>query len=118
MPLLRTRVMLVMGVGIVDRQETCSVPAGRRAPRNRRDVCSEGRIGWWRRGIEIARTELVCVVVAMQLCAVMALERLGQFLEKLHELGGRLIGQIDRQTHQRQVVGLERMRTANARRQP
>ena len=43
----------------------------------------------------------------MQLCTVMALERLGQFVEELHELGGRLIGQIDGQTHERQVVGLE-----------
>ena len=37
----------------------------------------------------------------------MALERIGKFVEELHELGCRLIGQIDGQTHERQVVGLQ-----------
>jgi hypothetical protein len=38
------------------------------------------------------------VVVATKLGAVMAFERVGEFVEKLHELSGRLIGQIGGQT--------------------
>ena len=44
------------------------------------------------------------MVVATQLRAVMALERLGKLVEELHELGCRLIGQIDGQTHERRPV--------------
>ena len=47
------------------------------------------------------------MVVATQLCAVMALERLGKLVEELHKFGCRLIGQIDGQAHERQVVGLQ-----------
>ena len=38
---------------------------------------------------------------------VLALEGFSEFLEKLKEFGGRLIGEIDRQAEERQIVGLE-----------
>lgn len=48
---------------------------------------------------------VVTIVVAAELRKVMALDRFGEFAEELDELGGGLVGQIDRQTHDRQVVG-------------
>ena len=45
--------------------------------------------------VQITFREVARVVVAQQLRSVMAFERRSDFLEKLHEFGGGLIGQID-----------------------
>ena len=47
------------------------------------------------------------VVIAPDLCVVVAFEGVGERVKVLDELGGRLIGQIDRQAEERQIVGLE-----------
>ncbi|MDH3315548.1 MAG: hypothetical protein OEN48_13910 [Betaproteobacteria bacterium] len=45
--------------------------------------------------MEIVLRDVVCVGVATQLRAVMAFERLGEFMEEFHEFGSGLIGQVD-----------------------
>ncbi len=47
------------------------------------------------------------LVIAPELCEVVALEGFGERVKVLDELGGRLIGQIDGQTEEWQVVGFE-----------
>jgi hypothetical protein len=41
----------------------------------------------------------------MQLAEVMPFKRLGEIAEELEELGGRLIRQFQRDTHDRQIIG-------------
>ena len=43
-------------------------------------------------------------VIARELRVLVALEGFGDLVEERHELGGRLVREIDRQTHERQVV--------------
>jgi hypothetical protein len=44
--------------------------------------------------------------MAKKLSGVVALEGLGELIEELDEGSGGLIGEIHRQTHYRQVIGL------------
>ena len=46
-------------------------------------------------------------VIARELRVIVALEGFGKLVEVLDELGGRLIGEIDGQTDEWQIVGLE-----------
>ena len=58
-------------------------------------------------GIEVLLIVAGRLVIAPELCVVVALEGVGELAEEFNELGGRLIGEIDRQTDERQIVGLE-----------
>ena len=46
-------------------------------------------------------------VITRDLRVVLALDGFGELLEKLKEFGGRLIGEIDRQADEWQIVGFE-----------
>jgi hypothetical protein len=46
-------------------------------------------------------------IVAFELAGVMALDRFGKLVEELYKFRGRLIREIDRQTHERQIVRFE-----------
>ena len=46
-------------------------------------------------------------VITRDLRVVVALDGFGELLEELKEFGGRLIGEIDRQADQWQIVGFE-----------
>ena len=48
-----------------------------------------------------------CVVVAFQLGAVVAFEGFREFVQEIDELGDRLDGEVERQTDEGLVVGLE-----------
>ena len=58
-------------------------------------------------GMEFWRSVGGRLVIAPELCEVVALEGFGERVKVLDEFGGRLIGEIDRQTDERQIVGLE-----------
>jgi hypothetical protein len=58
-------------------------------------------------GIDVLLIVAGRLVIAPELCEVVAFEGFGELVEELDELGGRLIGEIDRQTDKRQIVGLE-----------
>ena len=58
-------------------------------------------------GMEVWRSVAGRLVMAPELCEVVAFEGVGELAEEFNELGGRLIGEIDRQTDERQIVGLE-----------
>ena len=47
------------------------------------------------------------LVIAPELCVVMGFEGVGEFAKVFDEFGGRLVGEIDRQTYERQIVGFE-----------
>ena len=55
-------------------------------------------------GIKVVVSVVVRAVIARELRVVVALESFGELVEELNKFGGRLIGEIDRQTHKRQVV--------------
>lgn len=58
-------------------------------------------------GMEVWRSVVGRLVIAPELCAVVAFESVGELAKVLDEFGGRLIREIDRQTDERQIVGLE-----------
>ena len=47
------------------------------------------------------------LVIAPELCEVVAFESVSELAKVLDEFGGRLIREIDRQADERQIVGLE-----------
>jgi hypothetical protein len=67
---------------------------------------SERRIGirWIEVEIALLR-EFGAIIVATQLCTVVALDGFGELMQKRHQLGHRLIGEPGGQTHERQIVG-------------
>jgi len=69
-------------------------------------VESERRIGFWaiegRVGITISRA--VRLIVPMQLTEVMSFQGLGEILEELKQLRGGLVWQLERDTHDRQII--------------
>ncbi len=58
-------------------------------------------------GIEVVLSAAGRAVISGELRVVVALEGFGELVEELNQFGGRLIGEIDRQTHEWQVVRLE-----------
>ena len=58
-------------------------------------------------GMEVLLSVVGRAVIARELRVVVALEGFGELAEELNELGGRLIGEIDRQTDEWQIAGLE-----------
>jgi hypothetical protein len=62
----------------------------------------------WVGGLRVRRQGfgLVPVRMSQKLSGVVTLEGLGELVEELEEGGGGLIGEIHRQTHYRQVIGL------------
>ena len=58
-------------------------------------------------GMEVLLSVVGRAVIARELRVVVALEGFGELTEELNELGSRLIGEIDRQTDEWQIAGLE-----------
>ena len=58
-------------------------------------------------GMEVWRSVVGRLVIAPELCAVVAFESVGELAKVLDEFGGRLIREIDRQADERQIVRLE-----------
>ena len=59
--------------------------------------------------MEITLRDVVALLIAKQLRAVVAFHGVGQHVQELDELGRRLVGQIERQTQQGQIVRPQHM---------
>ena len=58
-------------------------------------------------GMEVVLSVVGRAVIARELRVIVTLEGFGELAEELNEFGGRLIGEVDRQTDEWQIVGLE-----------